>query len=233
MQVEREIKFSLTPEAARRVARQVRPAGPWRRRMVSNAYYDTANERLRRAGVALRLRRDGKRRLQTLKVESAAAGLSTRAEWEMPAPRGRLDVARFRARRSWPQPGWTSRASRARLRPRFETRFVAPLGAGDRRRRDARGDLGRSRLRRGRRAARADQRRSSSSSRPATPHRCCATPPRSRSRSGSRSSSKARPSAAIAWSPARRFRRRANGAGRGSASSRRRARRSARSSPRR
>ena len=80
MQVEREIKFSLTPEAARRVARQVvRRAGPWRRRMVSNAYYDTAKERLRRAGVALRLRRDGNRRLQTLKVDADGAGFSTRA----------------------------------------------------------------------------------------------------------------------------------------------------------
>src|SRR5512134_1116903 len=95
MQVEHEIKFSLSPDAARRVARQVRRAGPWRRRIVSNAYYDTVNERLRRAGVALRLRRDGGRRLQTLKVEADGGGLSTRAEWEMPAPRGRLDVRAF------------------------------------------------------------------------------------------------------------------------------------------
>jgi triphosphatase len=96
MQVERELKFSLTPAAVRRVARQVRPAGAWRRRMVSNVYYDTANQRLRRAGVALRLRRDGARHLQTLKAEtSGAAGFSARAEWEMPAPRGRLDVGAF------------------------------------------------------------------------------------------------------------------------------------------
>ena len=123
MQVERELKFSLTPAAARRVARQVRPAGPWRRRMVSNAYYDTANERLRRAGVALRLRRDGTHRLQTLKVESDAAGLSTRAEWEMPAPRGKLDVAAFPREEILAATGLDLTRLANRLQPRFETRF--------------------------------------------------------------------------------------------------------------
>jgi triphosphatase len=125
MQVEREIKFSLTPAAARRVARQVRPAGAWRRRMVSNVYYDTANERLRRAGVALRFRRDGARRLQTLKVESSAgAGLSTRAEWEMLAPRGKLDVAAFPRDEILAATGLDVARLGARLEPRFETRFA-------------------------------------------------------------------------------------------------------------
>jgi triphosphatase len=125
MQVEREIKFSLTPEAARRVARQVvRRAGPWRRRMVSNAYYDTAKERLRRAGVALRLRRDGNRRLQTLKVDADGAGFSTRAEWEMPAPRGRLDVAAFPREEILAATGLDVARLARQLRPRFETRFA-------------------------------------------------------------------------------------------------------------
>ena len=124
MQVEREIKFSLTPEAARRVGRQVRSAGPWRRRMVSSAYYDTSNERLRRAGVALRLRRDGTRRLQTLKVDSGAAGFSSRAEWEMPAPRGRLDVAAFPREEILAATGLDVAKLAARLRPWFETRFA-------------------------------------------------------------------------------------------------------------
>jgi len=123
MPVEREIKFSLTPAAARRVARQVRPAAPWRRRMVSNAYYDTKTEGLRRAGVALRLRRDGTRHLQTLKIESAAAGLSARAEWEMPAPGGRLDVAAFPREEILAATGLDFARLATRLRPRFETRF--------------------------------------------------------------------------------------------------------------
>ena len=125
MQVERELKFSLTPQAARRVARHVTAAGPWRRRMVSNQYYDTANERLRRAGVALRLRRDGARRLQTLKVESAdGAGFSARAEWEMAAPRGRLDVAAFPREEILAATGLDLARLAPRLQPRFETRFA-------------------------------------------------------------------------------------------------------------
>ena len=125
MQIERELKFSLTPAAARRVARQVHPAGPWRRRMVSNTYYDTQNERLRRAGVALRFRRDGKRRLQTLKAEtSGAGGFSARAEWEMPAPRGRLDVAAFPREEILAATGLDLGRLATQLRPRFETHFA-------------------------------------------------------------------------------------------------------------
>jgi inorganic triphosphatase YgiF len=125
MQVERELKFSLTPAAARRVARQVRPAGAWRRRMVSNVYYDTANERLRRAGVALRFRRDGARPLQTLKAEtSGAAGFSARAEWEMPAPRGRLDVGAFPREEILAATGLDLARLAPHLRPKFETRFA-------------------------------------------------------------------------------------------------------------
>jgi inorganic triphosphatase YgiF len=124
MQVEREIKFSVPEEAARRVARQVRRAGPWRRRMVSNAYYDTANERLRRAGVALRLRRDGKRRLQTLKAEADGAAFSSRAEWEVPAPTGRLDLAAFPREEILAATGLDVARLARQLRPCFETRFA-------------------------------------------------------------------------------------------------------------
>jgi len=125
MQVERELKFSLTSAAARRVARQVHPAGPWRRRMVSNTYYDTQNERLRRAGVALRFRRDGKRTLQTLKAEtSGAGGFSARAEWEIPAPRGRLDVAAFPREEILAATGLDLGRLATQLRPRFETHFA-------------------------------------------------------------------------------------------------------------
>ena len=124
MEIEREVKFSMTPQAARQVSRRVQRAGPWRSRIVTNAYYDTATERLRRAGVALRLRRDGTRRLQTLKVDSDAAGLSTRAEWEIPAPGGKLDVAAFPREEILAATGLDVTRLGARLRPRFETRFA-------------------------------------------------------------------------------------------------------------
>jgi inorganic triphosphatase YgiF len=125
MQIEREIKFRLTPEAARRVARQIRPAGPWRRRRIANAYYDTANERLRRAGVALRLRREGTRRLQTLKADAAAhAGFATRSEWEIPAPRGKLELAAFPRTEIMAATGLDLARVAKKLRPVFETNFT-------------------------------------------------------------------------------------------------------------
>jgi inorganic triphosphatase YgiF len=125
MQVEREIKFSLTPEAARRVARHVRAAGPWRRRTVSNAYYDTPNERLRRAGVALRFRRDGTQRLQTLKADAAAhAGLATRSEWELPAPGGKMELGAFPRTEIMAATGLDLGRVAGKLQPVFETRFT-------------------------------------------------------------------------------------------------------------
>jgi triphosphatase len=123
--IERELKFSLTPAAARRIARQVGPAGAWRRRIVSNVYYDTAQERLRRAGVALRFRRDGTQPLQTLKAEtSGAGGFSARAEWEMPAPRGRLDIGAFPREAILAATGLDLTRLATLLRPKFETRFA-------------------------------------------------------------------------------------------------------------
>jgi inorganic triphosphatase YgiF len=125
MHVEREIKFSIAPAAARRLARQVRAAGAWRRRMVSNVYYDTADGRLRRAGMALRLRRDGGRRLQTVKAEtSGAAGFSARAEWEMAAPRGRLDLGAFPREEILAATGVDLARLATQLQPMFETRFT-------------------------------------------------------------------------------------------------------------
>lgn len=125
MHLERELKFSLTAAAARRVAAEVRAAGAWRRRMVSNVYYDTADERLRRAGVALRLRRDGAQHLQTLKAEtSGAAGFSARAEWEMAAPRGRLDLSAFPREEILAATGVDLARLAPLLRPKFETRFA-------------------------------------------------------------------------------------------------------------
>jgi inorganic triphosphatase YgiF len=125
MQVEREIKFNLTPEAARRVARHVAAAGPWRRRSVSSAYYDTTNERLRRAGVALRFRREGTQRLQTLKADRAAhAGLATRSEWEIPAPGAKLELGAFPRTEIMAATGLDLGRVAAKLQPVFETRFT-------------------------------------------------------------------------------------------------------------
>ena len=85
MAQEIEIKMSVAPEHAQQLwsvlARydHFRPAS----RRVFSAYYDTADYRLQRAGVALRLRREGKRWIQTIKsAGNAAAGLHRRNEHE-------------------------------------------------------------------------------------------------------------------------------------------------------
>lgn len=77
------------------------------RHWLHNAYHDTPALDLWRQGIELRLRRHGKRTLQTLKVlkapltgDRAPAGLHRLHEWEMPLAAGRTapDVAALQAR---------------------------------------------------------------------------------------------------------------------------------------
>lgn len=83
-------------------------------------YYDTPDFALSAQGVALRVRRIGRRWLQTLKTEGERrGGLSQRAEYEMPVPRGTPDWSRFPAAALALVP----ETLRVQLRPVFETRF--------------------------------------------------------------------------------------------------------------
>src|SRR5512138_3516987 len=86
-----------------------------------NLYYDTPEQQLRQRGIALRLRRQGRQWLQTVKCAGrSAAGLSARPEWEVPYS-GHFDFSDVddpRVRR------WLSRDRiRSRLSPLFETNF--------------------------------------------------------------------------------------------------------------
>jgi inorganic triphosphatase YgiF len=57
--------------------------GPVRRKKFSTTYFDTPDLRLLEAGMALRVRRDGKRRIQTLKTAyHPTLGALARGEWE-------------------------------------------------------------------------------------------------------------------------------------------------------
>ncbi|MCZ8113149.1 MAG: CHAD domain-containing protein [Betaproteobacteria bacterium] len=80
-----ELKFQVPPGQATAVARAVGTASARRVRLQA-AYADTADRRLAAAGLALRLRREGRRWVQTLK--GRGDGLMARPEHEVPVPGG-------------------------------------------------------------------------------------------------------------------------------------------------
>lgn len=89
--------------------------------ILDNIYYDTADLALRRRGIALRLRRNARGWLQTVKLAGAStAGLSSRPEWEVPYA-GHFDFSAI------DQPAvraWLQRPKLlARIIPICETRF--------------------------------------------------------------------------------------------------------------
>src|SRR3546814_3474972 len=64
-------------------------------RRLENIYFDTADRRLHRRGLALRVRRIGRRYVQTLKSDAAAGpgGALRRGEWEAPVGSPEPDLA--------------------------------------------------------------------------------------------------------------------------------------------
>ena len=65
-------------------------------RELETVYYDTADQRLRRRGLALRVRRDGRRFVQTVKTEAdGTGGLLARGEYSCPVPSARPDLKRI------------------------------------------------------------------------------------------------------------------------------------------
>ncbi len=122
-----ELKLAIDPLALPRLKRH--PAllavasGPTRRARVTSVYYDTAAFDLRDAGVGLRVRRDGRRWLQTLKgAGSAAGGVYQRPEYEWPLAVPRLDHARFAAT-PW-EKLLTQASVRDALKPVFRTEIT-------------------------------------------------------------------------------------------------------------
>jgi inorganic triphosphatase YgiF len=124
--VETELKLLLAQRDLRQLRRDPRikalQQGRASTRRVRSVYYDTPERALLRAGLALRLRSDGRRWLQTLKTEGqAAAGLHVREEWEWPLPGDALDfglLATTPEAKLFRAPGL-----RAKLAPVFRTEF--------------------------------------------------------------------------------------------------------------
>ena len=98
-------------------------AAPRRLISLDAIYYDTADRRLQQHGLALRLRREGRRWVQTLKSEgSARGGVSQRSEWEAPARTLRGKPAfDLRAFAQSPLPALLANGA-TRLRPLFRVR---------------------------------------------------------------------------------------------------------------
>ncbi len=124
--METELKLLLDPQDLRRLRRdpgiKALQQGRASTRRVHSVYYDTPEQTLRHAGLALRLRSDGGRWLQTLKTEGqVTAGMHLREEWEWPLPGEALD---FGLLATTPQAKlFRSARLRAALGPVFATEF--------------------------------------------------------------------------------------------------------------
>lgn len=130
MPLETELKFNLDPDEAARLLQHrllaSQAKGRPRRQNLLSIYYDTPDLRLHRARVALRLRRIGKRWVQTIKAQGqAVGGLHQRPEWEVEAAAGTLmleDLPEGEIRQAF-----ADAALRAALQPVFTVDFKRTL----------------------------------------------------------------------------------------------------------
>ena len=118
-----ELKLELPAREVERLKRAFREdphlAEPPRTDLLVSTYFDTDRRDLRDAGVSLRVRREGKRRTQTIKqTEAPAAGSFDRAEWERDIAGDKPDLKSAEGTALAPL---LSRRVRARLKPVFRT----------------------------------------------------------------------------------------------------------------
>lgn len=114
-----ELKLTVAAVDLPRLRRRLERFGRARRMRLETIYFDTADGLLAAHGFALRIRRAGRRWIQTLKSEADSSALARRGEWEWALAGPHLDRARL-AR----TPAASLLAPRRRLVEQFRTRFV-------------------------------------------------------------------------------------------------------------
>jgi triphosphatase len=97
LETEFELKLSGQPEALETIfaspAISGKATGRGVTRRLENVYYDTRDQRLRARGLAFRVRRHGRRYVQTLKSKDTEGLVSYRGEWETPLASSEPDLA--------------------------------------------------------------------------------------------------------------------------------------------
>jgi triphosphatase len=91
-----ELKLRGDPEVLKALfagpALRARATGRGSTRRLENVYYDTPDQRLRAGGLAFRVRKDGRRYVQTLKSNDASGMVACRGEWQAPLPSAEPDL---------------------------------------------------------------------------------------------------------------------------------------------
>jgi triphosphatase len=118
---ETELKLELPAKSLEHVGRNAllntAPARPQTKKIVS-VYFDTGKFKLRKSGFTLRVRRENRHRMQTVKQGGERAALLARNEWEQPIRGIQPDLKA--ARQTGLKPLLTKKLAR-RLKPVFET----------------------------------------------------------------------------------------------------------------
>ncbi|MGH8746345.1 MAG: CHAD domain-containing protein [Burkholderiales bacterium] len=125
MHIERELKFRLAPDVGNELWSSLPGAPVATRRRLDSTYFDTPEFQLREARTALRLRRDGRKRVMCFKSESpGVSGVPQRREWEAPALAGKFSPEALPCDEIKAASGVDLRRLAAKMKPVFETRFV-------------------------------------------------------------------------------------------------------------
>lgn len=119
-----ELQLEVPEQALPRLTRSplLRATRDWRQRLANlvSVYYDTDKQQLRKHGLTLRVRRIGRRYVQTVKLESgASSALMDRSEWECEIAGAQPNLSLARDTGLEPI---LSKKLKAKLKPLFETR---------------------------------------------------------------------------------------------------------------